>query len=82
MTARRAWLVPFQNRPFWNDFRTVSLQETKGLGMCESCVEIDARIDLHRQLVRSTTDPSEIERINRLIAQLYADRVRLHKNPE
>jgi hypothetical protein len=50
--------------------------------MCESCVEIDARIDLHRQLVLSTTDPSEIERLNQLIAQLYADRVRLHKNPE
>jgi|HubBroStandDraft_5_1064220.scaffolds.fasta_scaffold1805694_2 hypothetical protein len=55
---------------------------TKEPGMCESCVEIDARIDLHRQLVLSTTDPSEIERLNQLIAQLYADRVRLHKNPE
>ena len=50
--------------------------------MCKSCVEIDARIDLHRQSMRSMTDPSEIERLNRLIAQLYADRVRLHKNPE
>jgi hypothetical protein len=50
--------------------------------MCESCVEIDARIDLYRQSMRSMTDPSEIERLNRLIAQLYADRVRLHKNPQ
>jgi hypothetical protein len=50
--------------------------------MCESCVEIDARIDLHRMSMRSMTDPSEIERLNRLIAQLYADRVRLHKNPQ
>ena len=58
------------------------LSGEKGPGTCESCVEIDARIDVHRQVVRSTTDPSEIERINRLIAQLYADRVRLHKNPE
>ena len=32
--------------------------------------------------MRSTTDPAEIERIIRLIAQLNADRVRLHKNPE
>ena len=64
-------------------FRTVSLRIClRDKRACESCVEIDARIDLHRQLVRSTTDPSEIERLNRLIAQLYADRVRLHKNPE
>jgi hypothetical protein len=40
------------------------------------------RVDLHRELLRSTTDPAEIERINRLIAELHPDRVRLHKNPE
>jgi hypothetical protein len=50
--------------------------------MCESCVEIDAQIELHRQRMRSTTDPSEIEHITRLIAKLYADRVRLHQNPQ
>ena len=36
--------------------------------MCESCVEIDARIDLHRQSMRSMADPSKIQRLNRLIA--------------
>ena len=50
--------------------------------MCQSCVEIDQQVDGHRELVRSTTDPVEIERIKRLIAKLYADRIRLHKNPE
>jgi hypothetical protein len=50
--------------------------------MCESCVEIDKRIDQHRQSLRSITDPSEIERINQLIANLYFDRVRFHRNPE
>lgn len=50
--------------------------------MCESCVEIDARIDLHRELLRATTDPSERGRINRLITELYAERVRLHRNPD
>ena len=50
--------------------------------MCQSCVEIDERVERHRELLRSTTDPAEIERINRLIAKLYVDRVRLHQNPE
>jgi hypothetical protein len=50
--------------------------------MCQSCVEIDKRVERHRQLLRSTTDPVEVERINRLIAKLYAERVGLHQNPE
>jgi len=51
-------------------------------GMCQSCVEIDKRVERLRELLRSTTDPAEIERIKRLIAELHADRVRLHQNPE
>jgi hypothetical protein len=50
--------------------------------MCQSCVEIDKKIDRHRELLGSTTDQAEIERINRLIAQLYVDRMLFHKNPE
>ena len=50
--------------------------------MCQSCVEIDKRIERCGQLLRSTIDTAEIERINRLIAELYRDRVRLHQNPE
>jgi hypothetical protein len=50
--------------------------------MCQSCVEIDKRIERYRELFRWTTDPPEIERINRLIAKLYAERVRLHQSPE
>jgi hypothetical protein len=49
--------------------------------MCQSCIEIDKRVERHRQLLRSTTDAAEVERIKRLIAELYADRVRLHQNP-
>jgi len=45
----------------------------RALGMCQSCIEIDKRIERHRDLLRSTTDPAEIERINRLIEKLYAD---------
>jgi hypothetical protein len=50
--------------------------------MCQSCIEIDKRVERNRELLRSTTDPAEIERINQLIAELYADRVRLHQNPD
>ena len=50
--------------------------------MCQSCIEIDKQVEGHRELLRSTTDQAEIERINQLIATLYADRVRLHQNPE
>ena len=50
--------------------------------MCQSCVEIDKRVERHLELLRSTTDPVEIERIKRLISELYTDRVRLHQNAE
>ena len=50
--------------------------------MCESCVEIDKRIEKLRHSLRSTTDPLEANRINRLIAELYRDRVRFHRNPQ
>ena len=52
----------------------------KGDIVCQSCVDIDNRIEQQRKLLHSTTDPAEVERIYRLIAQLYGDRVRLHQN--
>jgi hypothetical protein len=61
------------------------IDESKEMGcwlMCQSCVEIDKKVDEHRELLRSVTDAAEIERINLLIRQLYADRIRLHQNPE
>jgi hypothetical protein len=56
--------------------------EAQDYGMCQSCVEIDKRVERHLELLRSTTDPAEIERIKRLISELYADRAGLHQNPE
>ena len=50
--------------------------------MCQSCVDIDEKIALFRQVLRSTKDAAEIDRLNRLIADLYADRERLHRNEE
>ena len=50
--------------------------------MCQSCVEIDKQVERYRELLRSLTEQVEVERINQLIARLYADRVRLHRSPE
>jgi hypothetical protein len=50
--------------------------------MCQSCVEIDKQIEHYRELLRSTRDQKEIERISRMISKLYGDRVLLHRNPE
>jgi len=50
--------------------------------MCQSCIEIDKKIGEHRESLRSVTDQAEIERINRLIYELYGERVRKHQNPE
>jgi hypothetical protein len=48
--------------------------------MCQTCVEIDKKIEPYRQVARSITDPVTIERINLLIAKLYGERVRLHQS--
>jgi hypothetical protein len=76
-----------------NKSQSIVKIETKAIGrhwaykmpgrqdMCQSCVEIDKQVERYRQLLRSTTDAAEVERINQLIVQLYADRVRLHQNP-
>jgi hypothetical protein len=50
--------------------------------VCQSCIDIDKRIEQQRQLLHSITDFMEVERINRFIAKLYGDRVRFHKNPQ
>jgi hypothetical protein len=50
--------------------------------MCQSCVDIDKRLDKFRALLRKGTDPAEVERINRQIIHLYGERIRLHRNEE
>jgi hypothetical protein len=62
--------------------RGSALPKKEALSVCESCVEIDRRIEQYRQLLPLTLHPSEREHIDRLIAELYRDRVRLHKNPQ
>jgi hypothetical protein len=39
-------------------------------------------LERYRELLRAAPDPAEVERIKRLINELYRDRVWLHQNPE
>jgi hypothetical protein len=48
--------------------------------MCESCLEINKRIEQYRQLLPSSLHPSEREHINRVVGTLQRERVRLHEN--
>jgi hypothetical protein len=50
--------------------------------MCQSCVDIDNLVERLREQLGSIADQAEIERITQLVGELYADRVRLHQNPE
>jgi hypothetical protein len=50
--------------------------------MCQSCLDIDKLVERLREQLRPIADPAERERTTQVIAQLYADRVRLHQNPE
>lgn len=50
--------------------------------MCQSCVDVDKQVENYRAILHSLAEPAEIERINQLIAKLYADRVRLHRNKD
>jgi hypothetical protein len=50
--------------------------------MCESCIKIDKQIAEQQERLKAQTDHAEVQRISRLIAQLYGERVRKHQNPE
>ena len=50
--------------------------------MCQSCIDIDKKVDEQRRALSVATESNEIKRVDKLIAQLYAERVRLHQNPE
>jgi hypothetical protein len=51
-------------------------------GMCESCDDIDKRIEQFRQLLRLSLLPAEREHIDLRIKQLGDERARLHKDQQ
>jgi hypothetical protein len=53
-----------------------------GRGMCESCTEIDKRIEQYRHLLPLAILPADREIIDRLIERLREERTRSHENPQ
>jgi hypothetical protein len=50
--------------------------------MCEKCVEIDAKIERYRNIVRSITDQPTVDGTKALIADLEAQKAVLHPQRE
>jgi hypothetical protein len=50
--------------------------------MCEKCSEIDIRLARYRALSGAVTDRLALESIERLIADLEAQKAYLHPGPE
>jgi hypothetical protein len=64
------------------DRRLCKKADTEAAAMCQSCVDIDEKVELFLQVLRLTKDPAEVDRLNRLITDLHADRARMHRNEE
>jgi hypothetical protein len=50
--------------------------------MCEKCVEIDAKIERYRNIVRSIADQPTVDGTKALIADLEAQKAVLHPQRE
>lgn len=50
--------------------------------MCEKCVEIDDGIERYRRLLLSIADKVTVNRAREVIADLEAQKVALHPEPE
>jgi hypothetical protein len=46
--------------------------------MCEKCKELDGRIERYQQLARNITDERALDGIQRLVAELKAEKAALH----
>ena len=50
--------------------------------MCEKCVEIDKRIERYRRLLSGVGDQVTVERFEKAIAELEAEKIALHPDQE
>ena len=50
--------------------------------MCDKCVALDKKIDHYEQMLISIGDRVTVERLKALIADLQAQKVALHPEPE
>ena len=51
-------------------------------GMCEKCVELDAKIDRYERLARMITDEQALAAIGQEIERANAEKAALHPEPE
>jgi hypothetical protein len=50
----------------------------RNLVMCEKCVELDGKISRYRQLASKVTDQRTLDGIQKLIAQMQAEKTAIH----
>ena len=50
----------------------------RGCGMCDKCVELDGKIDHYERIRLSIGDQVTVDRIKELIAELNAQKIKLH----
>jgi hypothetical protein len=50
--------------------------------MCERCVEIDIKIERHRRMAKMITDKTALQAIDTITADLEAQKLALHPEPE
>jgi hypothetical protein len=48
------------------------------MGMCEKCVELDAKIDRYQQMARLITDQRTLDGIAKIIEEANAEKGALH----
>lgn len=58
------------------------LAQMRGVSMCEKCDEIDRGIGHLRRMIEHLQDPGTLEAANKLIEEMEAKKVQLHREPE
>jgi hypothetical protein len=51
-------------------------------GMCDACDELNEKIEHYKKVMSAMTDQLTIERITALVAELEAQKGRLHREPK
>jgi hypothetical protein len=46
--------------------------------MCDKCVELDKKLEQYRRLASSITDQLTVDRLNKLIREMVAEKAKLH----
>ena len=46
--------------------------------MCDKCIELDKKLEQYRRLASSITDQLTIDRLNKLIKEMVAEKAKLH----